>query len=47
MRLDALRGEVDEINLQIIELLAKRLEITQRIASLKKDTAQPIADKAR
>lgn len=47
MNLENLRNEVDEINLQIIELLAKRVHLTQKIATIKKEHSLPIEDKNR
>jgi chorismate mutase len=44
MTLENLRKEIDQINIQIIALLAKRVELTRKVASLKKDHKAPLVD---
>ena len=41
------RGEIDEINAEIVGLLAKRKEVVQRIGEYKKENDLPILDAER
>jgi chorismate mutase/prephenate dehydrogenase len=45
--LDALRGEVDLIDEELIELIIKRLELARELGRLKRSLGLPIVDKAR
>ncbi len=47
MNLENLRNEVDEIDNELIFLLNKRFELTDKIGDLKKTTNQNILDKTR
>ena len=45
--LDAARAEIDDIDNQIVELLAKRLEICKKLGRYKKKNNVPIQNKER
>ncbi|MCG2894651.1 MAG: prephenate dehydrogenase/arogenate dehydrogenase family protein [Vulcanisaeta sp.] len=45
--LDALRGEVDLLDEELIELIIKRLELARELGRLKRNLGLPIVDKAR
>src|SRR5437773_1201392 len=47
MNLDELRRIIDGLNEEIIALLSKRLEVTQKIAQVKKENKLPIDDPPR
>ncbi|MBN1188912.1 MAG: prephenate dehydratase [Dehalococcoidales bacterium] len=47
MTLDDLRKQIDEVDSEIIELIARRMEVTREIGREKAETGKPIEDKAR
>ncbi len=47
MNLDQLRQRVDEINVEIISLLSRRLDVTKEIAKVKKEQRLPVHDPVR
>jgi chorismate mutase len=47
MNLDELRGLIDQINEEIVALFARRLEITQQIAKVKKEHKLAVNDPIR
>jgi chorismate mutase len=47
MNLDELRGLIDQINEEIVALFARRLEITQQIAKVKKERKLAVNDPIR
>ena len=46
-RLSGMRVEIDEIDARIVELINKRLTITQAVGALKKEFGLPVLDKSR
>ncbi len=47
MVLSSLRKKIDEVDLQLLELLAQRLNISEEIAEYKRKNNQPIQDRKR
>lgn len=47
MTLEKLRNEMDEINIEVVKLLAKRVSLARSIAQLKKEQSHPIEDLTR
>lgn len=47
MNLDDLRREIDSVNHEILELLAKRVSLSKKVAQAKKENNLPIYDPIR
>ena len=47
LRLDSLRREIDELDLEILELLQRRMALVEQIASLKRRAGVEVQDVAR
>ncbi|MGE5312088.1 MAG: chorismate mutase, partial [Nitrospirota bacterium] len=45
--LDSLRGEIDQVDLEIVELLQRRMALVEQIASLKRQAGVNVQDTAR
>lgn len=46
-RVDELRGEIDAIDEEIIDLLVRRLKVVRAIGEIKKEEGSPVADTRR
>ena len=46
-RITELRDEINGLNVQIVELLARRVEVARRIGEAKRDRNLPIVDRTR
>ena len=47
LRLDSLRREIDELDLEILELLQRRMALVEQIAFLKRQAGVEVQDAAR
>ena len=47
MNIDNLRNSIDLVDAELVKLLAKRLELAQKIGQLKKEAGQPVTDSSR
>ena len=47
MSLEDLRKQIDELDTQIVKLIAERMTVTRDIGNEKKEAGKPIEDKAR
>ena len=47
MNLEDLRKQIDELDIQIVKLIAERMTVTRDIGQEKKEAGKPMEDKAR